>query len=210
LSRPVRVFLAGEGKAELGSRAGHPAYQSDEQPGVIATLLGRVQPDGWEIGGVREWKTIRKLKVGAARHADTHNVLGVALDAKEAGCAALAFMRDRDNDPDREAAIEQGIERAGTELDQPPQIIGGVAIPTLEGWLLALLGRTGTEQMSPGGASDRLARQLDGTPSVEAMVGLVESADLKTLPPDSRSLTVWLNRAKGVLPALVESADGAS
>ena len=94
----TRVFLVGEGENELGSRAGAPAYQSDKHPGVLFTLLSRVQPNGWIVGGAREWKSIRKYQARSAVHEDTRHVLGAAIDAKEAGCdrivARSAFVRD--------------------------------------------------------------------------------------------------------------------
>jgi hypothetical protein len=37
------VFLGGEGRNELGSWAGDPAYQSDDEPGVIKALLQRTR-----------------------------------------------------------------------------------------------------------------------------------------------------------------------
>jgi hypothetical protein len=42
----VQVFLGGEGRNELGSWAGEPAYQHDDEPGVIKALLLRTQPEG--------------------------------------------------------------------------------------------------------------------------------------------------------------------
>ena len=70
-----------------------------------------------------------------------------ALDASEAGCDVLAFSRDRDNDEDREKAIEEGIAAAKTAR---LAVVGAAAIPTLEGWILALMKTSRTEAMSPG------------------------------------------------------------
>ncbi len=207
MTPPLRVFLAGEGRSELGSRAGHPVYQSDDQPGVIVALLTKIQPSGWEIGGARMWKSIRKLRVGSAPHADTHNVLGAALDAKEAGCGALAFIRDRDGDDKREQAVEDGIRRARAELGGALEIIGAVAIPKLEGWILALRGHRRTEDMSPGGASAKLAEVLDRKPGLEAMLAVVGAAILETLPHDAKSLAGWLHSARVALPASAAGDD---
>jgi len=67
-------------------------------------------------------------------------VLGVAKDAKDAGCDVLAFSRDLDRDTARRQAIEDGIARVPEVFAGAPAVIGGVAVPTLEGWILALLG----------------------------------------------------------------------
>jgi hypothetical protein len=200
----VKVFLAGEGPNELGSRAYPPPHDRlEKRPGVLEALLQRVQPDGWEVGGARVWKKIRKLRAGGARHADTHNVLGAVLDAKEAGCDVLVFSRDQDKDEERAEAIREGIERAPQEIRGAPPIVGGVAIPLLEGWILALLGQRGTEALSPKAAQAALVARGCGVKDGAAMVDIVRDADLAALPDDAASLQAWLDRANEVLPPLV-------
>ncbi|WP_437939418.1 hypothetical protein [Sorangium sp. So ce341] len=196
----TRVFLVGEGENELGSRAGAPAYQSDKHPGVLFTLLSRVQPNGWVVGGAREWKSIRKYQARGAAHEDTHHVLGAALDAKEAGCDILAFSRDIDRDPARREAIAEGIRRVSSSLSSPPEVIGGVAAPALEGWILALLGEKATEELSPLRAQAMLAAKGMMPDDGAAMVRVAEDADLDAVPPDATSLGEWLARARAVLP----------
>jgi hypothetical protein len=202
------VFLAGEGSNELGSRVGHPAYHTDERPGVLAALLTRVQPNGWEVGGARDWKSIRKFRARGASHADTHNVLGAVLDAKEAGCEVLAFARDLDRDADREEAIKEGIRRVPDAFPRAPDVIGGVAIPTLEGWILALLGQRATETLTPHQAERALTDQGIIAKDGLAMVAVVEEANLDQLPADARSLTAWLAQARAVLPPRVAARSG--
>ena len=201
LSR-VRVFLCGEGRNELGSRCGHPAYQTDAEPGVLHALLRRVEASGWEVGGARDWTSIRKYKTGVA-HRDTHNVLGVALDAKEAGCDVLAFSRDVDNDTTRKDAVEQGIRRIPETFTAAPEVIGGVAVPTLEAWILALLGELHTEELTTKRAELRLDERGVASKDGRAMVLVAENADLDKLPKDAAALAAWLARARAVLPAMV-------
>ena len=182
----IRVFLVGEGESELGSRAGAPAYQSDKHPGVLFTLLSRVQPSGWIVGGAREWKSIRKYQARGAAHEDTHHVLGAALDAREAGCEILAFTRDIDRDPARREAIAEGIRRVSSALSSPPDVIGGVAAPALGGWILALLGEKATEEMSPLRAQAMLAAKGMMPGDGAAMVRVAEDADLDAVPRTPR------------------------
>lgn len=170
----MKVFLSGEGRCELGSRAGHRSFQSDDEPGALHALLARVRASGWEIGGSCEWKRIRKFRAGKFDHEDTRNVLGAALDAKEAGCDVLAFSRDMDRDLARDEAIEEGIRRV-----EGIGVIGGVAKPTIEGWILALLQERRSEDMS----------------SKRAEALLVER-----IPDDAASLRRWLERAEQHLP----------
>jgi len=207
----VKIFLVGEGKNELGSRVGDPSYQSDESPGVLHALLMRIEPAGWEVGGARDWKNIRKFKfkAGRAAHADTHNVLGAALDAKEAGCDVLAFMRDRDKDHGRKEAVDEGIRRVPATLSSAPEVIGGVAVPKLEAWILALLQHRKTELLSPTRAEEVLAEKGIAAKDGLAMVRVVEQADLKQIPKDATSLNEWVARAESVLPAMVARRAGA-
>ena len=200
----VRVFLSGEGANELGSRAGHRAYQTDERPGVLHALLARIQPDGWEVGGATAWAKIRKYRVQGAAHADTGNVLGVAVDAIEAGCQIVAFSRDVDDDPDRARAVEDGIARVATELDAGrPDIIGGVAVPSTEGWILALRGQHGTQRLSTGRAVRALVDQGVEAKDGARMAEIAAEADLDAIPADAESLRTWIQRARDVLPRRV-------
>ena len=138
-----------------------------------------------------------------AAHADTGNVLGVVVDAIEAGCHVLAFSRDVDNDPARKHAIEHGIARIPEEFSEqaPPDVIGGVAVPAIEGWILALLGQRGTESLSTKGAVRTLAGNGVEEKDGPAMAAVAEQADLDAIPADAASLRTWLQRARDVLPA---------
>jgi hypothetical protein len=209
--RKVKVFLSGEGANELGSRAGHPAYQSDERPGVLHSLLSRVQPTGWVVGHACDWKNIRKYRVRGtgATHDDTHNVLAAALDAKERGCEVLAFSRDVDSNPERREAIAKGIRLVPSVISSaPPEVIGGVAVPTLEGWILALLGERATEELSPTRAQATLSVKGVAPKDGAAMTRAVEKADLESLPKDADSLREWLSRAQAILPRRVAMLEG--
>ena len=98
------------------------------------------------FGDARVWGSIRKYRAKpGADHQDTHNVLGLALDAIEAKCEVLAFSRDIDKDPKRAAAVEAGIALIPKTFAKAPDVIGGVAVPALEAWILALLGHRCSE-----------------------------------------------------------------
>jgi hypothetical protein len=114
----VRVFLAGEGKTELGRYAlskeyakadheGGPFVRSkkhatvNDEVGVLEALVSRHCRD-LKIVGAELWKTrgtqkkVPKLKVGRGMSgAETQTVRGLALLADEAGAQALVFTRDR-------------------------------------------------------------------------------------------------------------------
>jgi hypothetical protein len=183
----LAVFLAGEGRSEMGSFAGHRSYWDETDAGVLPALLAKVKPTGWKIRGATTWRSIRKLRVPRAEHEDTRNVQAVALDARESGCTVLVFSRDQDGDLRRDTAVEEGIVAASS--DGALLIVGGVARPALEGWGLALEGRAGTEKLGSQGAKEAAAGDA------RTFVDRVEAAELSAIARDALSLKRWLVRA---------------
>ena len=169
-------------------------YQSDSEAGVLEALLRAVRSDGWEVVGAVNWKDIRKLRVNAPGEGDRRNVLAAGLKAVEAGADVLAFTRDRDRDETREEDIERAIEEAaGESLD----VIGGVAIETIEGWLIAVSGESKSESVRhPEEQMARLGLEAKRAPSY---VQHVETHGLAKIPADAASLRRWLERAGRVL-----------
>jgi len=194
-----KVFLAGEGKHELGGRAGHPAYSNEHEPGVLESLLRKIRFDGWEIAAAKVWSRARRLvnlKVGRGAHGDTRTVLALALDAMESGCDVLVFSRDRDNDNERTAAVE-GAVREVVENWPELSVAGAVAVPVLEAWILALAGINKTESMSKVKAQHIAAER--GVSSLRGMLETCQDADLDRIPTDATSLNLWLKRARDAL-----------
>lgn len=194
----VKVWLGGEGPSELGDDYRPEARRT----GALEALLRRVASSGWRVEGSTQWKRIRKYTAGGARsdshHADVHNVKGLVLQASEAACEVAAFSRDEDADPGRASAIAEGIAQA-RELFPTVQVIGGLARPALEGWILALLGERNTDEMSRARANERLASSKTQAKNAETYVAVIESASLDDLPPGCESLGSWLAQARKVL-----------
>jgi hypothetical protein len=198
------VFLGGEGRNELGSWAGDPAYQSDDEPGVIKALLLRTRPDGWKILGAQGWKHIRKYTDHGRLPEDTQSfirgsheeraVLGLVLDAKERGAQVVAFVRDQDDDPNRSAIIANAIDRARAQFPNI-QVVGGTAVPVLEAWILALMGETGSEALGKAKAERLLADR--NVTTTEKMVSEVLAS--RPVPEDATHLCSWLAQAKEAL-----------
>jgi hypothetical protein len=214
----VRVFLAGEGRNELGSRVGSRAYQTDDQPGVIATLLTRAREAGWAVGGARGWNSdgkksfVAKPTSSAARgiakarfdREDTRIVLVIANDAVDAGCTVLAFLRDGDNQgEERTHAVEDGVVRIPQAVSSELAVIGAVVVPKLEGWVLAARGASHTESLTSAAADRELAAAGIGAKDGTAFVKIFEEMAIDRLPADARRLRAWIEQAKTVLDAAV-------
>lgn len=207
MTRPVvRVLLAGEGPNELGGWFAERQWRREApEPGVLEALLRAVVPDGWEIADARVWSRIRRLRVGAA-HGDERNVFVLGLDAAEADCALLVFSRDRDNDATRAEAVRNGKRRIAEELGEPPRVVGEVAVPKLEGWILALMGTRRTESLRPARAESDLEKKGVAPKDTSAMVATVSSADLSSVPADAKGLRAWLDSARDAFAALTKDA----
>jgi hypothetical protein len=191
----MRVFLAGEGRTELGEWAKQPPYR--EQPGekgVLVALIERVADDAATFVDGLLWSKIRKYKAGNHASPEERNVLGLALSARRARCDVVVFTRDRDGSAGRQRDLDAGIRRA-RELFADLKMVGGVAIENVEGWVLVLLGFHTGERVS----SKKTKRELEtrfGITTVQQMVDAVASAPLDEPAPGS--LSAWLGLARSV------------
>ncbi len=199
----VRVYLGGEGANELGSRACEPAYQSDTKPGVLQSLLRKVQRDGWSIAGATIWKRIRKFQAKGPTPKEERNVLGLIEAAIRAEADVVAYVRDRDEDLERAQVIAQAILKA-EELFPSVRIAGGTAVPVLEAWILAILGEHQTEKLSKAGAQSRLESKGVARKDTQAMVSIVDTMVRDRIPRDAESLCQWLSRAEETLTPLCQ------
>jgi len=194
----IRVLIAGEGSNELGNSTRDASQEGEASSGggVIEALMAKVRPTGWTIRGRMEWLNVKKLRVNAPGRGDEHNVRVLSLKARELGCNALVFLRDRDGDVARERAIQ----RALRDLSEVPdlRIAGGVPIEQLECWLLALRGEKQAHLSAdpPGELHERHAIPQKET---TAMVQLVRNAPLLRAPEDAVSLWRWLRDVAGAL-----------
>jgi hypothetical protein len=192
----MRIFVAGEGPDEIGDWAKDPAYvPAAPSGGVVESLLRKIRRDGWTVVAGCPWRRNRKFKFARGLHGDeVRNVLGAIDQAAEAGCAAIAFVRDRDEEVEREHAIEAAIERANV-LNLIAGIVGGVAIETTDAWILALLGMVKSEQV---GNPKRRLQEDNGVADGLRKADVAASADLAALPSDAHSLRRWLEEVMSI------------
>jgi hypothetical protein len=193
----VKVLLAGEGPTELGDWHREPAWRpSPCSPGVIEALAHEAVPGDWTVAEAVAWKSIRKYRSGDHRQPETRNVLGIALLARERGYHTVLFTRDRDRQAGRERDIEAGIREANQSRDLAHVgVAGGLAVETIEAWLLAMLGERGTESL----ADPKPILEHRGYGTCEAKVRLVRERGLDDIPGDAAFLWLWLERVKTAL-----------
>jgi hypothetical protein len=198
----IKVFLAGEGRNELGGWSREHGWR-DQRPhaGVLESLARHLVASGWEVHDAMRWKDIPKLAVGArGKGLERKTVLAAHLRAKERGCGALLFSRDRDAPKWHERVRE--IEATLAELETAGggvAVAGAVCIERLESWLLALTGRSKTEELRDGRVDEELANLGVPAKDTARMVELVERHGLAAVPPDALSLSRWLERVRAAL-----------
>jgi hypothetical protein len=200
----MKILIAGEGKTEIGywtlPPERHTAEKKRDERGIIDAFLSRCATRDWEIVEGIDWRRIVKYK---ARRKDAHHsdvgpdgqtVLGLALRAEEKGYDAVIFVRDRDDDPNREKQIAKALEKA--RADYTPRIAGGVAAQAIESWLLSLKNEKDAERYGTPKDALRDKFQIE---SLLEKVSVVEGADLDNIRQDARSLHEWLSQVRGVL-----------
>jgi hypothetical protein len=205
----VKVWIAGEGNNELGRHDGY----GGRQRGVLEALLVRVCPSGWGCVEKMQWNTIQKFRAGGARlagpnHGDYLNVLGLVLTAYEEACDVVVFSRDVDSDPDREEAVVAALGWIRSRSGWLIEVVGGVAKPAIEGWILALRAVPDTDSMSRRRALERLLEHEIDFRSTDRYVDIVEQVALGEpqhfgLPSGAESLRSWLATAHEILNRLV-------
>lgn len=188
----IRVFLAGEGRGELGRWSEPAEYRStsNRSDGVLAELLRRVRKDGWEIVGSVVWTKVRKYKSGGHRGAEEKNILGAALTAVEHGADVLVFTRDTDDDEERRKQVFSAREALSSDPSLGPEhVVGGVQHPCLEAWILVLHGKHRDAET----LSKRKVLELAKTLLVDtedAMVDVVRKCSIGELP--SGNVADWI------------------
>jgi hypothetical protein len=196
----VKVFLAGEGRTELGDWAREPCYRPEApEPGLLEALLRKLKPDGWTIVDAVCWKHLPRERRSLPRpyrahehiSAEVGNVLGLVLRARDAGSDTVVFSRDRDRDLDREKDVLEGLSRASSVFAGRPKIAGGMAVEMIESWVASLQGTKRAESFAD--PSSLLADS-----SLEGKRAVVAAADLAGLPADAHSLRRWLANAASV------------
>jgi hypothetical protein len=201
MTSPLRVFVCGEGRNELGSRSGAPAFQSDMEPGVIEALLRRARDTGWEIVGALNWKRLPKLRARGPSPDEGQQVARLMLMAQDDYQAdVLAYIRDADDEKQPRCDAHRQGKEEGAALTPSLNVVGEIAAPSIEGWLLAMLGVSKTEEMTVTKATHLLKDRGIREKNTEDMVRVVETCpDLTKVPDDATGLRTWCSGARTAL-----------
>jgi hypothetical protein len=197
------------GPNRVGWLVRYVARENPPYEGALEALLSRAHAGGWEIVDGIRWKSIPKLQTRTTKiageqttritkHADEQHVAAACLQARERGCDVLAFTRDSDGNARTQQAIEAGLAQAESNSSDL-QIIGGVAIQKLESWIIALAGKSRSEQLGRKRADEALEELGISKKHTEQFVEVISNADLAQIPDDATSLRAWLEKAKAVL-----------
>jgi hypothetical protein len=186
------VFLGGEGTTEVGHGG---------TIGVLEAFIQKVQPDRWLVGGRQEWRGIKKYRAGAHRTAEQNNVLGLALQAAEAGAEALVFTRDRADVHDDEARYEAAIAKA-RELFPSLRVAGRLARPTIEGWVLAASGHRDSDRLDKDEALAAIETAGIQRKSRDAYVVVIQRSALDL--SEGHSLAVWLGDVRAAFVGILD------
>jgi hypothetical protein len=201
MTSPLRVFVCGEGPNELGSRHGAPSFQSDKHPGVLESLLRRARDSGWEIVGAINWRLLPKLRARGPSPDEGQQVARLMLMAQDDYKAdVLAYIRDADDEKQHRCDAHRRGKEEGAELAPSLKVVGEIAAPSIEGWILALLGVRKTEEMTVTKATRLLAEKGIEEKDTAAMVRVVEACpDLTKVPTDAKGLRTWSTGARSAL-----------
>lgn len=117
-------------------------------------------------------------------------MLGAAEMARKAGADLLIFVRDRDRDRRREKDILQAIAKV-----KDLQVVGGVAVESIEAWVFAICGDHAAETYSQ--PKQHLPRH--GIQCAADMVDRIrEAGTAATATATAPSLRQWLDKLEAV------------
>ncbi|MCU0676757.1 MAG: hypothetical protein MUE69_28695 [Myxococcota bacterium] len=197
----MKLLVAGEGPTELGDRAQPPQYRKGRE-GVLEVLLARVlEGVEYEICDAVVWSRLAKeppgrrivsYRVGMGTRGEGKTVLKLALRAFETKLDAVAFVRDRDRDEERQKVVDDAIREAAAMFEHV-KVVGGVAVEAIEAWALAARDERDCE---------RHARPKDHFEG--SVVDVLREADLDVASRRSPSLREWLGRARTLRDATSE------
>lgn len=201
-----RVLLAGEGRNELGGRAGEAQYVAQQpDPGVLEVLLEALELGKYRIQRAVRWKDIHKYRAPGrfaplrGTKAEERAIRVLALMASEGALDVVVFSRDADNDPTRHEVVERTLSELAQAMPARAPMAGAVATPCLEAWLLALGGVTKTEAMTPAKSERMLGERGLAPKDTAAMVEFVRRHGFGGMASDATSLRLWRDRVTAAL-----------
>jgi hypothetical protein len=178
------------------------------EPGVIEALLRRARDTGWEIVGALNWKRLPKLRARGPSPDEGQQVARLMLMAQDDFKAdVLAYIRDADDEKQHRCDAHRRGKEEGAALAPSLNVVGEIAAPSIEGWILAMLDVRKTEEMTVTKATRLLKDRGIGEKDTKAMARVVETCpDLTKVPNDATGLRTWCAAARSALASTKRDA----
>lgn len=186
------LFVAGEGAGEIGRWVEMKERRSTSirTDGVLFELYARKRSGGVVVDGIA-WRLIPKYRAGGHLTEDQKSLKKLVVLAEEAGADVLLWARDSDRDPRRAKTLTATHHELRGEDGRSLEIVGGVAEPCLEAWIVGLKGLHRTPEKLSVPRLEEIAKEnnLDGEGQMVELVRQCE-LDTKSVP----SLERWLEQ----------------
>jgi hypothetical protein len=134
----MKLFVVGEGVAEIGKWAEHPSYRSGSlrSNGVLFELFKKKR-SGEVVNGIA-WKNIKKFTANGASSAEQRILKKATVLAMDSDADVLLWSRDSDGYDHRNSELTEELERLNASDDVTVDVMGGVAEPCIEAWVVGL------------------------------------------------------------------------
>jgi hypothetical protein len=188
----IRVYLAGEGRSELGRFCDRPPYfDPNGAEGVLEALMKTLEAREWQVVAGTTWRHVPIFRVGGIHDAEAHRVCGHVQRALENNCSVLIFSRDRDGHGSMDDRIDAALSLCEHRFPAL-KVAGGLAKQKIEAWILLILGDRRAEEYA-----DPASRLADRHQTVEGMAAVARECKPDLLPPSS--LRSWLEKVLAAL-----------
>jgi hypothetical protein len=134
----VKVLFIGEGNHDIGPSTSQ-AREPRPAQGSIPILARRVCPVIAAESAALAWTEIHRFRPAAKKTGFAEKVLAAAFLAEwKFGCAGTVVVADKDGDPDRKHALEDGQNRAN-KMFPKHRLAWGLAVQSVEAWTLGVV-----------------------------------------------------------------------
>jgi hypothetical protein len=138
------LLFLGEGRHDIGDASPNP-YDPRPAQGTIPTLARRICASIDSESVALAWTEIRRFNRDARKAGYSAKIAAAVLvAARKFACVGTVVVADRDGKADRQAEMEEGVERARRLFPHHPTV-AGLAVESVEAWTLGVPHRIAEE-----------------------------------------------------------------